>query len=106
MTPQGKSWLAAAAILLLAGAGCQSASVQQEAQVETSGDARMEVKEEDGAKMEKSGDADVDAAVDIYLEGAVNEDASATEEDKDASMLNSTDAEINAYGQVYDKSEF
>ena len=54
--------------------------------------------------MMKTG-SDVDAAADVYLDAAAEDQAAAGEEDKDASAVTSTDAEVEAYGNIYDKSE-
>ena len=42
---------------------------------------------------------------DAYLGAASEDKASADAEDADAQLYNSTDAEVNAYGSTYDKSE-
>ena len=92
-----KRVLAAATALLLVGGGCagyQQTSVDTGAPVAPS---------ENGAMMEKSA---IDAAADAYVEGATQEDTAAVEESGDADLLNSSDAELKAYGQVYDSNEF
>lgn len=98
MSPKWKTWLSAASVLLLVGAGCAgTADIGAGVQSEASGTA------EEGKMMAPKTDAD--AAVDAYLEGAMEENAAAESEDADAQLYNSTDAEVNAYGNTYDKSE-
>lgn len=87
--------------LLLLGAGCtarQSATTSletappaEEAGMEASADAALKVRAEAG---------DVDATVDILIDGAAEESALQDELSGDASDLTSDSAEINAYGQA------
>lgn len=96
-----KSWLAAASALLLVGAGCpQTARIEIKTGVEAPAGAEKAGKENGGAKSE------VDASADAFIGAAADENAAAEEEEKDASSLDATSAEINAYGQTYDKNEF
>ena len=100
MTKTLKSLLAAATVLLMVGAGCtQSGSVTSDASVETGSEMK------NGEKASGGAGADVDAAADAYLGAASEDKASADAEDADAQLYNSTDAEVNAYGSTYDKSE-
>jgi hypothetical protein len=99
-----KALLAAASALLLVGGGC---AVQPEAdltggvQVETETGAM--VKEDEKMVKPRS---DVDAAVDVYLDASAEEQSALSAEEGDASAVTSADAEVEAYGKVYDKSEF
>jgi hypothetical protein len=47
-----------------------------------------------------------DEAADAYLAESEAEQAAAKEEEQDVSALSATDAELNAFGQTYDQSEF
>ena len=88
--------LAAASVLLLVGAGCpQAARVDVSTKVGAPGAA------EQGE--EKS---EVDASADAFIEAAAEEQKAAEEEEKDAESIDATSAEIEAYGQTYDKNEF
>ena len=94
-----KRVLAAATALLLIGAGCagyqQTAVEKRTAPAPTSEEAAM-----------MAGKSDVDAVADAYVEGATQENTVAAEETGDAALLDSSDTELNAYGQVYDANEF
>ena len=83
-----KSLFGAAAVLLLVGAGCAGTSTTNVSSgVETGG----------------SVDSDIDAAVDARLDAAAKEQTAGEQEDVDAAA--SSEAEINAYGNLYDQSE-
>ena len=92
-----KRTLAVAAALLLIGAGCPSA---QEPTTPAPG---APSGEKEGAMMR--GADEVDVAADAYLKGSSDDQAAAEQEDGDAALLNSTDSQMNAYGQAYDDSE-
>lgn len=90
-----KGALAVASALLLIGAGCAG---YQRTDVELRGPGPETMKEE-----EKGAPDDIDVAVDATLEGAEEE---GTELQKADDGVGSSDAELNAFGQVYEKSEF
>ena len=82
--------------LLLIGAGC-AAGPQPGAQAPgaAGGPSAQGVNQQDA----------VDAAASAYASGATDEQTAVKSETDDTSALNSTDTELNAYGQAYDKSE-
>ncbi len=92
-----KRWLTAAAVLLLMGAGCGTAVQEQ-----TSTKYGLPAPSPSRAAAPKT---ETDAAVDAYLQGATDEQAAVKEESTEANALNSTDAQLNAFGQAYDQSE-
>jgi hypothetical protein len=110
MVPKWKRWLGAAAVLLLAGAGCQAAT-RQDASLDAGADVSGET--QDNGKVDVDVDAgasssiesDADAAVDAAI-GESDADADVSdEEDADADVMNNDSAELNAYGQTYVESE-
>lgn len=106
MVPQWKRWLGAASVLLLAGAGCQGA-VQQEASTSIEAEATGET-EDDGTMMieaEASLEVEADAAVDAMLKESEDDAMTEYEEGSDADVIVNDKAELDAYGQAYDKTE-
>ena len=108
MVPQWKRWLGAAAVLLLVGAGCE-AKVRQEAPAEAGADVTGET-QDDGQAMvdaESSSDTEVtaDAAVDAMLKEAEEDAMNEYEEGSDADVILNDKAELDAYGNAYDKSQ-
>lgn len=85
----------AGSLLVLLGAGC---AAQERGPVSPTPD-----KSPQGVP-NASVDSDVDSAVDAAVDGASAGQAIIKEENKDEGQLNSTDAELNAYGQAYDSS--
>lgn len=85
--------LTAASVLLLLGAGCGSAPDPVPAAPV-------------GSERPQGAEADVDAAVDAYLDASAEEQATLSEEEADVSEMTAADAEVNAYGQAYAPDEF
>ena len=92
MVPQWKRWLGAAAVLLLAGAGCQATTPQDYSQ-DFSGES------------EDDGQMKIDAATGLEAEADAAIDAALGESEGDADVVNNDSAELNAYGQTYVESE-
>jgi len=102
MVPQWKRWLGAAAVLLLAGAGCQATTPQdysQDFSGESEDDGQMKIDAATGLE------AEADAAIDAALGESEGDADAALEENSDADVVNNDSAELNAYGQTYVESE-
>jgi len=104
MVPRWKRWFGAAAVVLLAGAGCgvqvsQDAAVETGAAGETADEGRMEI----GA--DASLDAAADVAVDAMLKEAETDAMYEYEEGKDADVVGNDGAELEAYGNAYVEAE-
>lgn len=109
MARKFKYWLAAASVLLMVGAGCET-GVQQSASVETGAESGAQAPSEGAGadiKVEaKTGvEADADATVDAALKEVDDETAASMEENADANVVNNDNVELNAYGQAYDQSQ-
>lgn len=103
MVPKWKRLLGAAAVLLLVGAGCQAtqeASTTTEVTGEAEDDGQMDV------DVETTLEADADAALDAMLQESEDDTELEAEEGTDADVVTNDAAEIEAYGNAYDKSQF
>lgn len=94
MARDWKSWLASASLLLLVGAGC-AGSADQKASMEAG------MKAEDGASLEVTVDANVDAAL-AEVESSTK---SELDENSDTEIVTGDSSELNAYGNAYAESE-
>ena len=83
-------WLLVAGALLLVGAGC-SGSLNEQGSL--GGETNVPT-------------TNADAAVKVYLDGSASDQTAASSENADESQLNSTDPELNAYGNAYDTTSF
>lgn len=95
-----------AAVVLLAGAGCQ-ADVQQEASLETGTETQEETQDDGrtGIDAEASLEASVDVAADAILTEAEADAMVEYEEGNDADVVGNDGAELDAYGKAYVQSE-
>jgi len=110
MNPTWKRWLGAATVLLLVGAGCAPAA-RQERSTETSSETKGGMMDDGmkGSEADIDASATLDESVDVAADAALKEaDADAMlefEEGTDATLIENDNAELDAYGKAYDKSQ-
>jgi hypothetical protein len=101
-----KKWLGAAAVLLLAGAGCGQ-PVQPVALITTPAEVAQPAVQPEAKTGTKAVSAvTVDEVTDAAIQGSDEDATSTLQENSDAGLVNNDSSELNDYGQAYVDTDF